>query len=232
MKTRNIPALLMSLIFFIAPASFADDPAGSAELSVPSAGDDFNPHGYYTFQPDLRKCAAPLCGGYFVKAVNSKLTRCADGSLQESCYVAVINNKQNIDLSSAALLHGRIKTKIYPGFGNLGAFQLKAAFSSATSAVGEGSFVGLENNGIVCITTPCFSVDQSVLNSNKSRTISGIDLNGFGASDKDIDQAVAIMADGGVLIAAGVNKQVEEVAGPGVTFVASQVYFPIEATVK
>ena len=30
---------------------------------------------------DARKCAYPLCGGYFVKAVNSPLTRCADGKL-------------------------------------------------------------------------------------------------------------------------------------------------------
>src|SRR3954452_13610286 len=31
---------------------------------------------------DMRKCAAPACGGYFVKRVNQAKTTCADGSQQ------------------------------------------------------------------------------------------------------------------------------------------------------
>lgn len=45
---------------------------------------------YFTARPDYRKCVAPLCGGYFVKAVNKKLTSCADGTRQPECYVASI----------------------------------------------------------------------------------------------------------------------------------------------
>lgn len=237
MKTRTIIVFLTLLNFLISPNGFAEESSGNAQtitnsLKVPLAESEFNQHGYYTFRPDLRKCISPLCGGIFVKAVNRKLTRCADGSLQAECYVASLNNKKNFDISSAALLRGGIKPKIYEGFGNLGVFELKAAFSPATAAAGEGRFVGLENNAILCITTPCFSVDQYLLNRNKFRVISGIDLEAVGASEEILNKALALMADGGILIASGVNKPVEEVAGTGVTFVADQFYLPIEPAVQ
>jgi hypothetical protein len=233
MKIRTIIAFLMllsgSLITFngVAEESSGHLPPITNTLKVP-ANHEFDQNGYYTYRYDFRKCISPVCGGIFVKAVNQKLTRCADGSRQEECYVATVNNKKNIDTGSAALLKGRIKSKIYQDFGNLGAFELKAAYFPATPAVGEGQFVGLENNGIVCITTPCFSADQYLLNRNKLRVITGIDLTEVGASEENENKALAILSDGDVLIASGVNKQVEEVDGTGITFVAKQFYLPIK----
>jgi len=233
MKTRIIVVFLMLLNVVIAPDGFAEEASRNTRtitnsLKAPVADNEFDQHGYYTFRPDFRKCVSPLCGGIFVKAVNHKLTRCANGSLQEECYVASVNNKKNIDSSSAALLHGRIKAKVYRGFGNLGVFELKEALGPATAAVGEGHFAGLEDNDIRCITTPCFSADQYLLNRNKIRVVSGIDLTEAGASEEVLNKAFAILADGGILIASGVNKQVEEIAGTGITFVANQFYLPIE----
>ena len=40
---------------------------------------------------DARKCAYPMCGGYFVKSVNQKLTRCADGTRQKECHAVQLN---------------------------------------------------------------------------------------------------------------------------------------------
>ncbi|MGR9107623.1 MAG: DUF6748 domain-containing protein [Gammaproteobacteria bacterium] len=221
-----------ALIFFSALAT--NVPAESGELaieandaSVITGDNDFHQRGYYTFREDLRLCPSPLCGGIFVKAVNRKRTRCANGTLQEECYVALIRNPEGIDLSRAALLRGRIKAKSFPGFGNLGVFKLIQAFRSATDSPGQGIFVGLENNGIVCITSPCFSYDEFVLNRRKMRTISGIDLEGVGASPEDLEQAITTLADGETLIASGVNMQVVEANGVGITFVANQIYFPI-----
>jgi len=45
---------------------------------------------YRVTHRDLRRCAAPLCGGYFVQAVNRRLTRCPDGSEQAECYACSI----------------------------------------------------------------------------------------------------------------------------------------------
>jgi hypothetical protein len=43
---------------------------------------------YYTVtHEDLRKCAAPMCGGYFVKQVNQLKTLCADGVWRNECHV-------------------------------------------------------------------------------------------------------------------------------------------------
>src|SRR6185312_9889456 len=52
---------------------------------------------YYLVRPDLRRCAAPACGGYFVQRVNFPTTTCADGSSAAECYVAAS------DYSSAGL---------------------------------------------------------------------------------------------------------------------------------
>ncbi|MDP2904459.1 MAG: hypothetical protein Q8N96_15355 [Methylovulum sp.] len=232
MKTHSIAIALLLLNLFILPISFAEEAvvnavkvADGSNTALTDSG--FDQRGYYTFRPDLRKCLSPLCGGYFVKAVNRTLTRCPDGSLQAECYVASLTNRKKLDLSSASLLQGAIRPKIYQGFGNLGIFSLQAAFSPATKAVGAGLFVGLENNGIVCITTPCFSADQYLLNRNKIRMISGIDLQAVGATGTVLNDALAIMANGGVLIASGTNQQVEEVTGKGITFVANQFYLPM-----
>lgn len=238
MKIRTIIAFQMllsgSLIAFnsVAEESSGNLPPITNSLKKPANNHEFDQNGYYTYRYDFRKCISPVCGGIFVKAVNQKLTRCADGSRQEECYVATVRNKKNIDTGPATLLRGRIKSKIYQDFGNLGAFELKAAYFPATPTVGEGQFVGLENNEIVCITTPCFLADQYLLNRNKIRVITGIDLTEVGASEENENKALAILSDGGVLIASGVNKQVEEVDGTGITFVAQQFYLPIKPGVK
>ena len=40
---------------------------------------------------DMRKCAYPICGGYFVKSVNLAATRCADGTQQQACHAVQLN---------------------------------------------------------------------------------------------------------------------------------------------
>lgn len=230
MKNLVITALLLSNLLLLprlhADAAIVDTVNITTETALPT--DEFQPHGYFTFRPDLRKCLSPLCGGVFVKAVNRALTRCADGSLQDECYVATVSNTAGIDIDTAALLQGVIRPKSYGEFGNLGVFKLNAAYRAATTTVGSELFVGLENNGIVCVTTPCFSFDQYVLNKHKIRAVSGVDLSQVGASQQDLDEATAIIGNGGVLPAAGVNRQTEELTGMGVTFIANQFYLPLE----
>ncbi len=56
---------------------------------------------FFTARPDFRKCATPMCGGYFVKAVNKKRTRCADGTEQRECYVAELDLPSKADVFSS-----------------------------------------------------------------------------------------------------------------------------------
>jgi len=63
---------------------------GSEENAITSAGQDLRAAtpSYVTLRRDLRRCASPLCGGFFVDAVNQDSLRCADGSRSAECYVA------------------------------------------------------------------------------------------------------------------------------------------------
>src|SRR5262245_13589106 len=76
---------------------------------------------FYTVRPDVRRCASPLCGGYFVKRVNQALTRCANGRWSRECYVAEIvwNGSTQVE-PRRALLRGNIIAKRFAPFGNLG----------------------------------------------------------------------------------------------------------------
>ncbi len=232
MKILNGIRTTLILVFCLNAESFAQVP-NLADVSnigaKPMVSASENKQNFYTFRHDLRKCVSPLCGGIFVKAVNRRFTLCADGELRNECYVAGIINRKHINIAFAALLKGRIVPNIYSTFGNLGAFELTSAFIPATTKLGQGLFVGLKNNGLMCITTPCFSFDERILNVNILRKTSGINLKKVDASTKLINQAMTIIANGGFLIASGYNKQTQDFAGPGLTFVANQFYLPIQS---
>lgn len=74
----------------------------------------------------------------------------------------------------------------------------------------------------------CFNIDERVLNRRKVRTVSGVDLNGVGASQQDIDAGFNALANS-ELIATGRNKRQRRAgpAGTGVTMVASQFFLPV-----
>jgi hypothetical protein len=188
--------------------------------------------GYYTFRQDLRKCASPFCGGIFVKSVNLRYTRCADGKLRNECYIAFTNNPRHFKLGNAALLKGKISQKSFLGLGNFGVFTVQSAFRNASAKPVQGQFFSINSNGRVCITSPCFSWNQRLLNTAKSQSLSGLDLSTAGASSVLTETAYNLLANGGFLLAAGRNMQTEELAGPGITFKASQFFIPLKPGVK
>ncbi len=208
-----------------------------AEVIKVGSNDEFDQHGFFTARHDFRRCAAPWCGGYFVREVNKRSTRCADGEMREECYVASINLKvfnqavSTIHSQTSILLQGEIQTKDADSLGMsvkpLGIFKAKAGYLSATKQKARGIFIGLEDNGIRCITTPCFSTDQYVLNRDTVRSISNINLEKVGATQKQLESAYSIIAKDGALLASGFNKKTEEFAGTGTTFIANQFYLPI-----
>src|SRR6185503_2576358 len=73
-------------------------------------GDEFatenaltNPEAYTFFEvtKDLRKCAFPSCGGWFISRLNSGTTRCHNGQNATSCYTPVL------DWSTAGLIEAQ-----------------------------------------------------------------------------------------------------------------------------
>lgn len=57
---------------------------------------------YLVTRPDFRKCAYPMCGGYFVKELGLPFTRCADGHWRSECQ-AVETDFSALDLDPEAL---------------------------------------------------------------------------------------------------------------------------------
>src|SRR5512140_1037753 len=55
---------------------------------------------YFEISRDLRKCASPSCGGFFLDRLNASTTKCVDGSFQATCYAP------ELDMSEAGLSAG------------------------------------------------------------------------------------------------------------------------------
>jgi hypothetical protein len=185
---------------------------------------------FYLLRPDQRRCAFPLCGGYWIEAVNRGLTQCADGDRREACYVAEVDWKTiGVDGSEGAtLVQGRQQQKEFTGLGALLVLVPEKAFKPATDITAKGRWYGLSHNGVVCITHPCFAIDERVLNGPEEQVISSVNFDGVGAAPNDMEAARGSLARG-ELIAVGENVAVPDQgpAGAGIVMVASQFFLRI-----
>lgn len=96
--------------------------------------------GTFVLRPDPRDCVTPLCGGFWVDAVNHQDQRCPDGSIATTCYVADVDyqtlgwtQQDWLDYLAALganpmLIKGQMSLKDYPGFGQLGVMTLSKAW--------------------------------------------------------------------------------------------------------
>lgn len=96
MKTSIAAALALALALPVAGCvAEADDAAPAADTGDEqdvTAGSSQ----YFVARRDTRKCASPMCGGYFVARPNKATFACSDGGAQPECYVA------DLDLSPLA----------------------------------------------------------------------------------------------------------------------------------
>ncbi len=69
------------------PAPIAEKPATADPAGTPES----LAQGYYEVRRDLRRCARPRCGGYFLRSSNLAETLCGDGQRSERCYVAEVD---------------------------------------------------------------------------------------------------------------------------------------------
>lgn len=166
---------------------------GEAALSNPN-------YGYFAARADLRKCAYPACGGYFVHRVGAKTTLCADGHYAAECYVTGVDlsatglseNEQAAIAIGQAVLRGKIvKTTINNG--TWGVFAASEAWVGQTGSTPSGVVYRVKDSGIRCIKFPCPNVMSAIkLNTNSTRYISVLDLTATdnGADQKTIDASM------------------------------------------
>jgi hypothetical protein len=175
---------------------------------------------FYTIRRDVRRCASPMCGGYFIKLVNQSRTRCANGRNMSECYVATIEwDGQPEPDRDGALVRGTLRTR-----GKFGVLLAREVWLPAGNSQPSGTYFRVRDRGIRCIAAPCETHHEAKLNTSVSRNIAGLDLSGAGATDKaESDANTAMTAPDGVLVA-GVHARVTGPAGRSQMLKASQFY--------
>lgn len=166
-----------------------------------------------------------MCGGYFVKRVNLSYTRCANGRWSRECYVAEIDwNGQPENDSDDLLMRGDIVAKRYARFGNLGEFRVIESWKSLGDNQPTGTFYLVRDRGGRCITHPCPTHSEIKLNSNFSRNIAGLNLQGAGLEESSASIVNAALTGRDGVIVSGDDVRVTGPGGRSFELRATQVY--------
>jgi hypothetical protein len=164
---------------------------------------------FYSFRRDLRRCASPRCGGYFVKLVNQSRTRCFNNRFASECYVAEINYAGQPDPDDhRALLRGTIRRR-----GQFGVFVVSEVWQVAGGNPRSDRLFRIRDRGLRCIAAPCPTHHEATLNSTASRNIAGIDLSGAGATEDELNIATRDMTSRDGILAGGTHTTVTGPAG-------------------
>lgn len=193
---------------------------------------------FYSISRDLRRCAFPYCGGYWIDRVNASTTKCHDGRFADRCYVPTLDTtalglgegaleKVDAGINSlqdgAVLVRGTFRRKSYENIGNLGEFRATEAWLAQGTNAPEGPFAMVEDTGVRCFTFPCNSMREKKLNSSATAYLAEIGWDASGASEEAIGAASTALVDDAVIIA-GERYSVRGPGGRGKARTATQFY--------
>lgn len=193
---------------------------------------------YLVTRADPRACPAPICGGWFVKEVNRPKSRCADGTYAADCHALEVDlaalslgDKRREALSKAfgeghALLRGRLERRHTADAFVIDVLVADEGWLGQAASTPTGQFTADHDNGTVCVTTPCPTIDERVLNvpGAGTTTLDAIDLAASGADpDKVAAGREALSKRAGILVA-GHLKPRASTGDPTRTRIASEFY--------
>lgn len=209
-------------------SSAAAAPQGSPEASSDQAALDgtaataaVGSSAYFSIRSDVRKCASPTCGGWFLSRVNNATTQCPDGTTATSCYTPVLDwaNSGLDDAQQAALRDAANHAARSPGvyaivvgqFARtnttpnpaLGRFVISQAWVSEGDGVSSGAFVKLRDNGLRCFAAPCPNFTETTLNTTQTTNIAEVDWTPSGLTDAQIEDCTQDMYGPDGLLVAG-----------------------------
>jgi hypothetical protein len=208
-------------LFLFAPAFTAcaqspvvDELAGeSAADDVTSAKADSDALAtFFTVTRDTRRCAAPMCGGYYVERVNHAKTHCPGIGDREQCYVADVDASAlglagrelegfQSSLGNTIVLRGDLANVTIAGH-RVARFTATEAWQAGIDgAEPDGVWVELNINSVRCIDRPCNSITERKLNSTLSADIADLDWSASGATDDEMAKAQEALAAGTLIIA-------------------------------
>lgn len=176
---------------------------------------------YFEIAKDLRKCASPYCGGWFLGRLNQSMTRCHDGRYAAECYtpvldwsVAGLSEEQQTEMLDKcdeyagapgvyAIVRGHfVRTSSTTQRSDLGRFVITEAWLSENDAVSGGAFVRVKDNGIRCFAAPCPSLTEETLNTTRTTDIAGLDFTPAGMTELQVEECIQwTFAPDGLLVA-------------------------------
>ena len=233
MKKPNVLFVLFALALGALAACDADAPATTLNDDAAAGARSSAATAYLVVRADLRRCAAPMCGGFFVSRANYATVKCADGGFKAECYVPGASFASlGLDDGEAdyvtgrmraghAIVRGSIAPRSYSGFGNLGILNVTEAWDAWTDQAPTGTLRAVASTGIQCIAAPCPTLHATELNRNAHDTqITGLDLSALNAAEESKDAAMNLAYTDRLLTAG----EIENCAGNEVVLHASQVF--------
>ncbi|MBU0914748.1 DUF6748 domain-containing protein [Aquabacterium parvum] len=218
---NHVRTLVATVAMALSALSHAQStPVPGTDPGTPSTAIDAKSEPYLIVtRVDARKCAYPVCGGYFVKAVNSPVTRCADGKLAKECHAVELDTRalgwsdEQRATFEASFSQGKalVKGAIEPQPRGLYTGEVLRV-SEAWQAQGSnkrplGTFFSLKNNGIVCIQAPCPAFGLQTLNrTSTERSIDTVDFSTARAPDTAVQAAWQALENGPILAAGAVVR--------------------------
>jgi len=202
------------------PSELDDETATDDQIVGDAATSPAGAYTYFQIYADLRRCASPMCGGWWVERLNRTATKCYDGEYRESCYVpwldwseARLSDASRAELLQAcsdgasapgvvAIVRGRLGPHADPFLPDLGSFVITEAWVAENDAVSDGVFVRIQDNGLRCFSAPCPHLDEMRLNTHRATPIDEIDLARAGLTPGQEEALVAAeYSERGILVA-------------------------------
>jgi hypothetical protein len=218
-----------------APSDAVDQELATLSRSLtPSDEQSADTSSYLRLRRDVRRCAAPLCGGFFVARVNRLTTVCADGSRAAECYVGDLDfsalglgaeSASRVEASpESVLLRGDIVSRTSE-LGDVGRLLVTEAWEGHAGITPQGAFLRANDSGVVCVTSPCPSFSVELLNSRlPAISVAEVDVWGVGSDPSDAFAQLA--TDEGLLVAA-FPIIVSGPAGRALGVLANEYYVPV-----
>lgn len=224
MRATALAALPLFALSFVPACASSDtddellaDSADDANLDG-KADSDNGAYTYYSIKFDMRRCASPMCGGWFLSRVNRSTTVCHTGASAASCYTPALDwsesgldqDQQDKLLGASAkinaryaLVRGRFaKKNTTTPQPDLGRFIVTEAWVAEGETAPEGVFAKVYENGVRCISAPCPTLTEKGLNTGNSANIANLDFAPADLTDNQIDDCVGqYVAPGGLIIA-------------------------------
>lgn len=199
------------------PAHAQERPADDSA----AVGGASSENGYYAIAADVRRCASPSCGGWFLEQLNQATTTCHDGRTAQRCYTPVLDwssanvpEAQQSELLAAARASTAprgVRAVVRGAFAptnsttprpELGRFVVTEAWVADGDGEATGTFVHVQDNRIRCLRAPCPNLTEEVLNLPQTTDIAQVDFAPAGLTVEEAGEYTdAMYGPDGVLVA-------------------------------